>query len=178
MGPTDHTDTAQEPPWLTPAEGAAWWPFAVLLAKLPDAFERQLQRDAGIGHFEYVVLSQLSQAPQRTLRMSHLAEMANGSLSRLSHTVKRLENRGWVRREPCPHDGRNTNAILSDDGYAKVVATAPGHVRTVRELVVDALSPAQLRQLREIGECILERIDPDALLPPAARGRQDTTDAR
>jgi DNA-binding MarR family transcriptional regulator len=181
MSPADHTDptpAAQDAPWLTPTEGAAWWPLAVLISKLPAALERQLQRDAGISHFEYILLSQLSAAPRRTLRMSDLAELANGSLSRLSHAVKRLEHRGWIRREPCPEDGRYTNAILSDDGYAKVAATAPGHVRAVRELVVDALSPAQLQQLRDIGERILQRIEPDAVWPPPARGGQDTTDAR
>jgi DNA-binding MarR family transcriptional regulator len=170
MDDTEPAPAAQDAaPWLTPAEGAAWWPFAVLLAKLPDAFERQLQQDAGLGHFEYMVLSQLSQAPERTLRMSYLAKLANGSLSRLSHAVKRLENRGWVRREPCPYDGRYTNAILSDDGYAKVAATAPGHVRTVRDLVIDALSPAQLQQLRDIGVTILEHLDPDAIRTPEER---------
>jgi DNA-binding MarR family transcriptional regulator len=141
-------------------------PLAILMTKLPAALDRQLQSEANISHFEYVVLSGLSGAPQHTLRMSDLAELANGSLSRLSHAVKRLERRGWVRREPCPEDGRFTNAILTDDGYAKVVATAPGHVRTVRALVVDTLSPTQLRQLRDIGQRILRRIDPDAAWPP------------
>jgi DNA-binding MarR family transcriptional regulator len=172
MSPADRTDpapAAQDVPWLTPAEGAAWWPLSGVISKLPAALERQLQRDAGISHFEYMVLSQLSGAPQRTLRMSDLAELANGSLSRLSHAVGRLERRGWVRREPCPEDGRYTNAILSDDGYAKVVATAPGHVRAVRELVVDALSQEQLQQLRDIAERIMQRVEPDAVWPPPAR---------
>jgi DNA-binding MarR family transcriptional regulator len=79
--------------------------------------------------------------------MSDLAAMASGSLSRLSHVVSRLEKRGWVRREPCPGDGRFVNAVLTDDGWAKVIATAPGHVEAVRRLVVDALSPQQLSAL-------------------------------
>ena len=179
MSPADHTDptpAAQATPWLTPTEGAAWWPLSGLISKLPAALEQQLQRDAGISHFEYIVLSQLSTAPGRTLRMSDLAELANGSLSRLSHAIKRLEHRGWVHREPCPENGRYINAILSDDGHAKVTATAPGHVRAVRELVIDALSPAQLHQLRDIGELIMQRIEPDAAWPPTAHDSQDTTD--
>lgn len=172
------TPAEQDTPWLTPAEGAAWWPLAVVMSKLPAALEQQLQRSAGISHFEYVVLSQLSESPGRTSRMSDLAVLANGSLSRLSHAVKRLEHLGWVRREACPEDGRYTNAILSDAGHAKVVATAPGHVRAVRELVIDALSPAQLQQLRDIGERIMRRIEPDAVWPPPPRDGQDTPDAR
>jgi DNA-binding MarR family transcriptional regulator len=180
MSPADHTDldpAAPDAPWLTPTEGAAWWPLSGLISKLPAALEQQLQRDAGISHFEYIVLSQLSVAPGRTLRMSDLAELANGSLSRLSHAMKRLEHRGWVRREPCPENGRYINAILSEDGYAKVTATAPGHVRAVRELVIDALSPAQLRQLREIGEVIMRRIEPEPAWPPPARGAQTAASA-
>jgi DNA-binding MarR family transcriptional regulator len=79
--------------------------------------------------------------------MSDLAAMASGSLSRLSHVVSRLEKRGWVRREPCPGDGRFVNAVLTDEGWDKVVATAPGHVAAVRRLVVDCLSPEQLAAL-------------------------------
>jgi DNA-binding MarR family transcriptional regulator len=94
-----------------------------------------------------MVLSGLSEAPGRTLRMSDLAANASGSLSRLSHVVSRLEKRGWVRREPCPGDGRFVNAVLTDTGWDKIVATAPGHVEAVRRLVVDALSPEQLAAL-------------------------------
>ena len=137
----------KEPHWLTAPEQAAWRPVAALLFRLPSALDAQLQRDAGISNFEYMVLSGLSEAENRTLRMSDLAAMASGSLSRLSHVVSRLEKRGWVRREPCPGDGRFVNAVLTDEGWAKVIATAPGHVEAVRTLVVDALSPQQLSAL-------------------------------
>jgi DNA-binding MarR family transcriptional regulator len=137
----------KEPHWLTAPEQAAWRPVAALLFRLPSALDAQLQRDAGISNFEYMVLSGLSEAENRTLRMSDLAVMASGSLSRLSHVVSRLEKRGWVRREPCPGDGRFVNAVLTDEGWAKVIATAPGHVEAVRKLVVDALSPEQLSAL-------------------------------
>ncbi|HLH82894.1 MAG TPA: MarR family transcriptional regulator, partial [Trebonia sp.] len=105
--------------WLSAEEQAAWRPFAALLFRLPAALDAQLQRDAGISHFEYMVLASLSEAPGRTLRMSELAAMASGSLSRLSHVVSRMERRGWVRREPCPGDGRFINAVLTADGWAK-----------------------------------------------------------
>lgn len=152
---------AAGPDWLDDEQLDAWMRFTGLLVRLPAELDGQMQRQAGITQFEYVVMARLSEAPARTMRISDLAELARGSLSRLSHLIKRLEHRGWLRREPCPGDGRYTNAILTDAGYAKVVATAPGHVTTVRQLVVDALTPAQLRQLGEISSAILGRIDRD-----------------
>lgn len=141
--------------WLTAEEQAAWRSVVALLIRLPAAIEAELQRDAGISQFEYLVLSGLSEAPDRTLRMSDLAAMASGSLSRLSHVVSRLEARGWVRREACPGDGRFINAVLTDDGWAKVVATAPGHVAAVRRLLIDVLTPEQLRELGAISDEVL-----------------------
>jgi DNA-binding MarR family transcriptional regulator len=141
--------------WLSDEEQAAWRPFVALLFRMPAALDAQLQKEAGISNFEYMVLSSLSEAPGRTLRMSELAAMASGSLSRLSHVVSRLENRGWVRREACPGDGRFINAVLTDEGWAKVVATAPGHVAAVRKLLVDVLSPEDLRTLGSISERLL-----------------------
>lgn len=148
-----------EPRWLTPEEQFAWRSLAKVLFRLPAALEGQLQRDAQLSHFEYLVLAALSEAPARTLRMSDLAALSHGSLSRLSHVVTRLERRGWVRRMPCSDDGRYINALLTERGHAKIVDSAPGHVRAVRELVVDALRPEQLDQLREIGEQIMRRLD-------------------
>lgn len=155
----NRTDSA-EPRWLTDDEQRAWRALAAVMVKLPAALDAQLQRDAGISHFEYMVLAGLSEAPNRTLRMSELAVFASGSLSRLSHVVTRLEHRGWVRREPCPGDRRATNAVLTDKGWEKVVETAPGHVETVRQLVIDPLTKGQLENLREIGQRIHRRIDP------------------
>ena len=148
------------PNWLSEDERAAWVRLVSVFIKLPAALDAQLQRDAGISHFEYMVLSRLSESPGHTLRMSDLAVLANGSLSRLSHVVTRLERRGWVRREPCPGDGRFTNAVLTEDGWAKVEATAPGHVAAVRELVIDALDPEQIEQLRDISLAIMGRVVP------------------
>jgi DNA-binding MarR family transcriptional regulator len=134
-------------------------PLGGLLLKLPAALDAQMQRDSGLSHFEYLVLSQLSEATGRTLRMSQLAAIANGSLSRLSHVVKRLEARGWVRREPSRADGRYTNAVLTDAGWDKVVASAPGHVEVVRTLVLDALTGDELDRLGDIARRILARLD-------------------
>jgi DNA-binding MarR family transcriptional regulator len=129
--------------------------------RLPGALDAQLQRDAGISHFEYLVLSGLSMRPERTMRMSDLAAFSEGSLSRLSQVVSRLEKRDWVRRTPDPTDGRATLATLTDAGWEKVKASAPGHVEEVRTLVFDSLTRAQQRQLRDIGRRIMRAIDPN-----------------
>src|SRR6185437_11423021 len=141
--------------WLSEEQQAAWRPFVALLLRLPAALDAQLQKDAGITHFDYLVLSGLSEAPCRTLRMSELAATANSSLSRLSHVVSRLEAKGWVRREACPGDGRFINAVLTDEGWEKVKETAPGHVAAVRELLVSTLSHEELVQLGAISAKVL-----------------------
>jgi DNA-binding MarR family transcriptional regulator len=93
--------------------------------------------------------------------MSELAVLAESGLPRLSQVVARLEKRGWITRAPDPTDGRYTLATLTEEGWAKVVDTAPGHVETVRRLVLDPLTKAQLRQLREISRRIMTAIDPE-----------------
>jgi DNA-binding MarR family transcriptional regulator len=108
---------------------------------------------------EYQVLAMLSTSPERTMRLSALAEVTNASLSRLSHLFKRLEVRGLVRREPDPVDGRFTNGILTDDGFKTLAAAAPGHVAHVRSQVVDVLSAEQLRRLGMAADRIMSRID-------------------
>jgi DNA-binding MarR family transcriptional regulator len=141
--------------WLSDEQQAAWRPFVALLVRLPAALDAQLQRDAGITQFDYLVLSGLSEAQNRTLRMSDLAATANSSLSRLSHVVSRLEAKGWVRREPCPDDGRAINAVLTEEGWQKVAATAPGHVTAVRELLIDTLTKEEFEQLGAISARVL-----------------------
>jgi DNA-binding MarR family transcriptional regulator len=152
-------DATEEPRWLDAEETQAWRALAKLLVRLPAALDAQLRRDAGISHFEYDVLALLSEAPDRTLRMSALATLAGGSLPRLSQVVARLEQRGWVRRTPDPDDGRYTLAILTGHGQAKVTQAAPGHVQEVRRLCFDPLTKTQSRQLREIGRRIIRAID-------------------
>jgi DNA-binding MarR family transcriptional regulator len=146
--------------WLEPDELQTWMTLAALMFKLPGALDYQLQRDSGLTHFEYLVLAGLSESPGRSRRMSDLAGFANGSLSRLSHVVKRLEKRGFVERYPSPEDGRITVATITDAGYDELVAAAPGHVATVRQYVIDALTPEQLRELKIIGDQILQKVDP------------------
>jgi len=159
------TETAQRgaeaPPvkWLTAAELDSWLSVVRMLTWLPWSIDQQLQRDSRLRMVEYQVLAMLSTSPERTMRMSSLAEVTNASLSRLSHLVKRLEARGLVLREPDPTDGRFTKAILTEKGFRAIAEAAPGHVSHVRSLVIDVLSPEQLRRLGRDADRIVSRID-------------------
>ncbi len=156
-------DDTPEPRWLDQDERQAWITLVSMLIRLPGALDAQLQREAGISHFDYQVMVCLSESPDRTLRMSVLAMLVEGSLPRLSQVVSRLEKHGWMRRVPDPDDGRYTLAILTDEGQAKVMQTAPGHVAEVRRLVFDPLTKPQVRQLQQIGRRIMRAIDPAEL---------------
>ena len=145
--------------WLTDAEVSSWLSLVRLTSWLPWSIDQQLRRDSNLGMVEYQVMARLSQSPERTLRMSSLADLANASLSRLSHLVTRLEQRGLVRREPDPGDGRFTRAILTDKGFRTLAEAAPGHVTHVRSLVIDVLSPEQLRRLGQAADRIMSHID-------------------
>jgi DNA-binding MarR family transcriptional regulator len=149
--------------WLTAAELDSWLSLVRLMIWLPWCLDQQLRRDSDLAIVEYQVLAMLSQAPDRTMRMSSLAEVTNASLSRLSHLFRRLEGRGLVRREPDAADRRFTRAILTDQGFQVVAAAAPGHVAHVRSLVIDVLSPEQLRRVGLAADRITSRIDTSAI---------------
>jgi DNA-binding MarR family transcriptional regulator len=148
------------PRWLNDDEQAAWLSLASVVLTVPGALDAQLQADAGMSFYEYMVLSMLSHAPNETLRMRELARLTNGSLSRVSQVASRLETRGWLRRKPDPTDGRTTLATLSAAGRRKLVKAAPSHVETVRRLILDPLTRAQVRQMRDIHTRIRVAIEP------------------
>lgn len=150
-----------ETQWLDEAERAAWLRLIAVVELLPGVLDGQLRTSSGLTHFEYFVLAMLSEAPERTLRMTTLAQRTNASLPRLSHVVSRLEGKGMLERFPCPEDRRATNVQLTDAGWEALVAAAPGHVDTVRTHVLDALTKKQVTQLQEIGAALLTRLDPD-----------------
>ena len=154
-----------EPRWLTDEQQQAWRRFVEVLVRVPAGIEAQLQRDAGLTHMGYIVLSTLSERPDRRLAMSQLAKIVSASLSRLSHVVARLEAQGWVQRERHPEDGRVQIAMLTDAGYEKVVECAPGHAEAVQQLIFDRLTPAQMRQLTKLADALLET--PVEVRPPA-----------
>jgi len=150
--------------WLDEQQQRTWRAWLTVSELVPRVLDSQLQRDAGLSHAAYVVLAMLSESPSRSRRMSDLARRANQSQSRLSHTVARLEERGWVRRERSTDDGRGNVAVLTDSGWDVVRAVAPGHVDAVREAMFGPLTEAQTQALGEALEAIVERLDPDRSL--------------
>lgn len=163
-------EPGQDVAWLTSEQLRHWRALVALLMTLPPALDAQLKRDAGVNVFEYHVLAGLSDAPDHTLGLSDLAVLAQGSLSRLSHAVTRLERAGWVERRSCAdRGGRRTEARLTDAGFARLEEIAPGHVREVRRLVVDLLTPEQLAALGDTARAITARAltaSPEACTEP------------
>jgi DNA-binding MarR family transcriptional regulator len=153
-----------EQQWLDEQQQRTWRAWLTVAELLPRTLDAQLQRDAGISHAAYVVLAMLSESTSRSRRMSDLARRANQSQSRLSHTVARLEERGWVRREKASDDGRGNLAVLTDAGWEIVRQLAPGHVDAVREAMFGPLTDEQTRLLGDVLAAIVDRLDPDHVL--------------
>lgn len=136
--------------WLSADEQRVWRNYIAATRMVDSELERQLQRDSGLPTTYYEIMVSLSEAPDRTLRMSELADRSRFSRSRLSHAVARMEQQGWIERRDCPSDKRGAFAVLTEKGFAALADAAPGHVRQVRSLVFDVLSKEQLAQLSEI----------------------------
>lgn len=165
-----------ETPWLDDEQLDSWVKLVAVVELLPGVLDSQLRREAGLTHFEYFVLAMLSEATDSTLRMTSLAQRTNATLPRLSHVVKRLEEKGLVERFPCPEDGRATNARITRLGMAQVVAAAPGHAANVRRHVIDVLTPEQLQQLSTIADALLGALDPYGAMTSMYR-RHDASEA-
>ena len=151
--------------WLNEEEQQTWRAFLGATRLVFEQLDRELQRDSAIPHGYYEILVRLSEAPDRSLRMSALADRSQSSRSRLSHAVARLEDKGWVKRDSCLEDKRGQVARLTDEGFAALAAAAPSHVEGVRAHVFDPLTPTQVRQLREISSALVDALQrqPDAV---------------
>jgi DNA-binding MarR family transcriptional regulator len=154
------TDGTDEPAWLDDAEQDAWRRYISVMRLLPDRLNASLSRGHGLTLIDYEVLARLSEAPLRRIRMTELAEGALLSKSRLSHQISRMEKEGLVRREPCETDGRGFFAVLTDQGWEKLLAAVPTHVADVREAFITPLSREQLAALREILDVIGKGLEP------------------
>lgn len=152
-------------PWLTGDETLVWLHLQGMMWAVGNAVDAQLKHDASLNYFEYSVLVGLSSRPARSMQMSQLAQWANGSPSRLSHAVSRLEKSGWVERRQCPGEPGRVEAVMTEAGWEKLVATAPGHVREVRRTVFDPLTPAEQAQFSSACRKILEASAPGGLGP-------------
>ena len=150
---------------LTSVEQLAWRGFLRAHATVLRALEADLQAEHELPLASYDVLVQLSESPDRRLRMTELADRVLLSRSGLTRLADRLEREGLLTREPCPSDARGTLAVLTDAGWDKVVATAPGHVSEVRRLVFDPLTKTQVRQLHDIATRIGVVVQPEGCLP-------------
>jgi DNA-binding MarR family transcriptional regulator len=179
-GSTSTLDGMSETRWLSEREQEIWRSFLSATIGLSDALARQLQRDAGMPHAYYEILVALSEAPDRTLRMSELAGIRGSSRSRLSHAIARLEETGWVRRRGCPTDKRGSYAVLTDKGFAVLEAAAPGHVTEVRQKLFDQLTPEQVAQLGEISAAIQRGLGtaPELTCPNLTANGRDRAEAQ
>lgn len=142
-----HGDHPEETEWLTDEQARHWRAFIDGTQRLNDALARDLEERAQLTLSDYAVLVRLSEAPERTERMSLLAAELSHSRSRMTHTVGRLEKRGLVERISCDDDGRGVNCVMTDAGFDLLARVAPGHVAAVRRLLINRISPQELEQL-------------------------------
>lgn len=152
---------ATDDPWLDEDQLAAWLTVVAFSEVFPASIDAQLKEGLGINRFEYSVLAMLSEEPGHTLVMSDLAAVTFGSLSRLSHAVGRLEERGWVERQPGEGGRRHTVVRLTEAGRGTIESAAPDHVAHVRSVMVQPLSDDELVALTAITRKLVARIDPD-----------------
>ncbi len=141
--------TALAPRWLSESEQHAWRSFIAANRLLSVELEKGHQQH-GLSSSDYEVLVQLSEAPERRLRMWELAKGTLLEKSRLSHQITRMERAGLVRRESCPGDRRGQFAVLTDHGWSTIERVAPFHVEQVRAYFIDRLTPEQVQTLTEI----------------------------
>jgi DNA-binding MarR family transcriptional regulator len=146
------------PRWLSSAEQTTWRALLQANQRLFDQLDHELLREVDLPLAYYQILAMLSEAPDRTLRMSELAEQTWSSRSRLSHAVDRLEEKGWVQRLKCPSDKRGAFAVLTDAGFSVLAAAAPSHVGSVRRHLFDLLTPDQVATLDAINQAVVSHL--------------------
>ena len=127
--------------WLSPSEEAAWRKYIVASRRLYEALDEDLASH-GLSLSDYEILVHLSDAKDRSLRMSDLADKTILSRSRLSHRIKYMEGKGWVERQKCDSDKRGTWAVMTAKGWNAIVKAAPDHVESIRNRFIDQISKA------------------------------------
>ena len=147
--------------WLNEQQQQHWRAWLAANTLLLDAFSRDLQESHGLTMADYEILVRLSESADRRMRMSDLAEATLSSRSRLSHQIDRMERAGLVERVPCPDDKRGYFAVLTTTGWDTLVAAAPCHVDSVRERIVDVLTPEEFAALGKASKRLLDHMGAD-----------------
>lgn len=144
--------------WLSEEEQKSWRAWLDMSRLLPDRLSRELSAEHGLSIADYEILVQLSENPDRRMRMSDLADRTLSSRSRLTHQCDRLTKSGLIAREPCTDDGRGSWAVLTQTGWEKIDGAAPDHVESVREHLVDVLTPGELEELGRISRKVSQHL--------------------
>jgi DNA-binding MarR family transcriptional regulator len=145
--------------WLDEREAHMWRSWLRLNQELTSVLEEQISRDAGLSGADYAVLVPLSEAPDGMLRARELRREILWDRSRLSHHVRRMEQRGLVVREECPEDARGAMVRMTDAGRAAIEGAAPGHVAATRRHFFDLLSNRELDLLTAVFDRVLDNLD-------------------
>jgi len=145
--------------WLNEDEQRSWRAWIEASNMLNHRLSADLQRQHNLTLADYEILVQLSEHPERRMRMSELADATLASRSRLSHQVDRLVKRGLVERQECELDKRGPFAALTDQGWTAIETAAPDHVTSVREHLVDVLGAQDFASLGAACTRIAENLD-------------------
>ena len=164
---------ASETRWLNKEQDFTWRAVWSLMTWLPTKLDQQLREDTGLSLYEYYALSQISEAPNRSIRLSELAGITNMTLSHLSRVISRMMKAGWVERIPDPEDGRYTLGVLTDAGWDKVEEMAPGHVEAVQQAIFDQLTDEQARALGETAARVAEAVSPHGEVTGPPKGPEN-----
>lgn len=160
--------------WLSPEEQRVWRAFNRAHRVISARLDEDATREIGMPLTYLDILFRLQRAPGRALRMTRLAEITHSKASRITHAVSQLEQRGLVRREVPEGDRRGWLAVLTDEGLQRLVEAAPRHARSIREHYLQLLTNGMRKQITDIGEALLERLDPELL--PGAGEKEDRRD--
>ncbi|OBA83780.1 MarR family transcriptional regulator [Mycolicibacterium mucogenicum] len=152
--------------WLTPKQQRAWVAYMRVQLRMNYEMNRQLQADSGLSLADYDVLVALSDN-DAGMRVSDLAAQIGWERSRLSHQLRRMEERGLTERRPSLEDGRTSNVVLTANGRRAITEAAPGHVDLVRALFFDPLPDNLLGPFTAALEHIHVNLDHNSSLPPA-----------
>ena len=135
---------------VSPEEWSAWRSFTTMRQHLDRALEQGLQAEGEISAADYHVLIALFEAPDRTMRARDLSLRIGWERSRLSHHLGRMERRGLVNRDGCPTDSRGAEIAMTPAGSEAFRRANGPHLHAIRELFIDALTPAQVVAAGEI----------------------------